>query len=194
MFLLFDISANGNPRSWKAPYTDTFNWPRMIHLAWLVYDKKGQLVEDKDFMVNPVGYDVSPETLMRHKLQEDMMQQTGLPVQDVLSSFNESVNASTFIIAFNLQFHENVIMSEFYRENIESKFFLAERICLMRESTYFCKLEGPNGRYKWPSLLQLHTKLFGGGFENNGNAHNDVMAVSRCFNKLMDLGALEDLF
>ena len=38
MYTVFDTETTGLPRDWKAPVTQTNNWPRMVQLAWLQYD------------------------------------------------------------------------------------------------------------------------------------------------------------
>ena len=48
MFLFFDVESNGKPRKWNAPASDTFNWPRMVQIAWQFYDNTGVLLEADD--------------------------------------------------------------------------------------------------------------------------------------------------
>lgn len=194
MFLLFDVSTNGTPKNWKAHFTDTFSWPKLIHISWLLYDKKGELTEEADYIINPVGMDIAPEALKKAGLTEDEIREKGVDVKVALEHFARSVEQAMYVFAFNLQYNENVVLAEFYRANMEHKFMQAERFCLMRESTYFCRIKGRDGRFKWPTLQELHSKLFNVGFEGAGNAHKDIMAISRSFNKLLSLGQLDDLF
>ena len=58
MYLIFDTETTGLPQNWKAPLTDFNNWPRCVQLAWQVHDKKGRLVEVKNFIIKPEGYDI----------------------------------------------------------------------------------------------------------------------------------------
>ena len=64
----------------------------------------------------------------------------------------------------------------------------------MQESTWYCKIPGRGGKYKWPSLNELHAICFNQKFSPAGNARADVIAASRSFIKLMKLGQLEDMF
>ena len=194
MFLLFDVSTNGKPKNWKAHFTDTFSWPKLLHIAWLLYDKKGNLTEEADFLINPMAMELDPQALQRAGLTDEVLQDQGVDIKKVLAEFSQVVDKAVYIFAFNLQYNENVMLAELYRNNMDHKFMQAERFCLMRESTYFCKIMGRDGRYKWPSLTELHAKLFNVGFEGVGNAQKDIMAISRCFNRLLNLGQLDDLF
>lgn len=194
MFLLFDVSTNGKPKNWKAHYTDTFSWPKLIHISWLLYDKKGALTEEGDYIINPTGMEVAPEALRKAGLTDDDLRDKGVDVKVALEHFAKAIDQAMYIFAFNLQYNENVVLAEFWRCNMDHKFNQAERFCLMRESTYFCKIKGRDGGYKWPSLNELHGRLYNVGYEGAGNAQKDIMAISRCFNKLLSMGELNDLF
>ena len=90
-----------------------------------------------------------------------------------------------------MQFNEMIVGAEYFRANIPNPLVAAEKICLMRESTYFCKIPAPGGRYKWPSLSQLFQKCFGHKFEGANEADKDVRAASMCFFKLLELDELD---
>ncbi len=194
MFLLFDVSTNGRPKNWKAHFTDTFSWPKLLHITWLLYDKAGNLTEEGDYRINPLSMELDPTALKLAGLTEDTLKTDGTSIKIVLEEFCKAVDKSMYIFAFNLQYSENVILAELYRNNMDHKFMQAERFCLMRESTYFCRIPGRDGGFKWPTLTELHAKLFKVGYEGAGNASKDIMAISRCFNKLLNLGQLDDLF
>ena len=51
MYLFFDTETTGLPRNWKAPVTDLNNWPRMIQIAWILCDNKGNRIESNDFII-----------------------------------------------------------------------------------------------------------------------------------------------
>jgi DNA polymerase-3 subunit alpha len=44
-----------------------------------------------------------------------------------------------------------------------------------------CKIPGGQGRFKWPTLAELHTTLFDVGFEGAHDAFADVRATARAF-------------
>ena len=72
MYLVFDTETTGLPRNFNAPITDVENWPRVVQLAWQIHDADGVLVEQKDFLIKPVGFNIpikaeEIEALMRRK-------------------------------------------------------------------------------------------------------------------------------
>ena len=49
------------------------------------------------------------------------------------------------------------------------------------ETTAFCALPGGRGgKFKWPNLSELYTKLFAVGFQEAHNAAFDVNATAKC--------------
>ena len=46
MYLIFDTETTGLPKKFNAPITDLDNWPRLVQLAYLVYDFDGNLIRE----------------------------------------------------------------------------------------------------------------------------------------------------
>ena len=62
-------------------------------------------------------------------------------------------------------------------------------MCTMKLSTDYCKIPGRFG-YKWPSLSELHIKLFGEDFEEAHDASVDINATERSFWRLKQVGVI----
>ena len=58
MYLIFDTETTGLPENWKAPLTDFDNWPRCVQLAWQIHNKEGGLVEVKNYIIRPEGFNI----------------------------------------------------------------------------------------------------------------------------------------
>lgn len=193
MYLIFDTTGNGKPKTWKASYTDVFNWPRMIHCSWIILDDKFKPIEDFNCIIKPDGYSISEDSAQ--KAGEEVGRfTTGDPIKEVLEKFAESTEKIQYVISFNLAFNESVIAAEFHRAGKKNPLLYLDKFCLMQESTWYCKIPGRGGKYKWPSLNELHAICFNQKFSPAGNARADVIAASRSFIKLMKLGQLEDMF
>jgi len=192
MYLFFDASMAGNPKSWKAPATDTFNWPRMIHLSWLLYNEERELIDSSDDIIQPVGFEITGEIEQRHQVSPEKAAEEGVPVKESLTRFLAAIEKANYVIAHNMKYHEAVLTSELIRKSLPYRDLTnAEKYCLMQEATWYTKLPAKGGRYKWPSLQEIHTKLFGTRFSNAGNALGDVSACTVCFFGLLDLEAIE---
>lgn len=193
--LIFDASGVGRPKSFKAPVTDTFVWPRLAHLSWIILDENLKPLKDYDCIVKPEGYTFDEEKIKYCHIDQEDIDKKGEKLEDILEKFKESIEETDFVWAHNLNLNENIVGAEFIRAGIRHNLHNAASYCLMQESTFYCKLPGKGGRgYKWPSLNELHAILFKKGYSPSNNARADVIASSRCFIMLMKLGELEDCF
>ena len=58
MFLIYDTETTGLPSNWKAPLTDSENWPRLVQLAWQLHDVNGKLLSRGNKIVKPDGFTI----------------------------------------------------------------------------------------------------------------------------------------
>lgn len=193
MYLIFDTAANGSPKSWKAPVTDTFNWPRLIHISWIILGEDLKPKEDYNCLINPREFTVTNDAAKRHSVDIEEMKASGDELSEVLDRFNKAVKESKYVFAHNLKFNESIVGAECIRSAKTDPLAYAEKYCLMHEGTFLCKLKGRQG-YKWPSLQELHSKIFNQGYSPTNNARADVIAASRCFIAMKKTRHLEDIF
>jgi len=186
MYLFFDTETTGVPKNYKAPVSDINNWPRMVQIAWLVYDSNRNKIESKEFIIKPEGYTIPKEVSKIHGITTEKAIKEGQDLEYVLNLFNEQVEKAENIIAHNISFDEKIVGAELFRKQITSKLFNKSRLCTMHSSTDYCRLPGPYG-YKWPKLSELHIKLFGKDFKDAHNAISDINATAKCFWKMREL-------
>ena len=192
MYLFFDISPLGKPKNWKAPASDTFSWPRMIHLAWLMYNEERELVAQANHVIKPESFEEIPiEIENRYKVSYARAQDEGVALSDALMDFAEQIEDAKYVVAHNMNLNEKVISAEYHRVGMRHSLEYADKYCLMQEATWFCKIPGSDGRYKWPQLQDIHVKLFQARYANAGDAYADVAVAALSFFGLLDLEAIE---
>ena len=187
MYLIFDTETTGLPKNWRAPISDTENWPRCVQLAWQVHDEIGNLIESKSYIIKPDNFDIPYESEKIHGISTLLAEAEGIELASVLNEFNNSISKSKFIIGHNVNFDLNVIGCEFYRRNIISNIESTDVLDTCTELTAdLCKLPGGRGgKFKLPTLTELHQFLFESSFEEAHNASADVEATARCFLELI---------
>lgn len=183
--LFFDTETTGLPKNWKAPYKDLSNWPRLVQIAWIVADTKGNIIEEKDYLIKPDGFVISVDATNIHKISTIKALQNGHGLHYVLSQFNSCVKNVDFIVAHNMSFDINVVASEMYRSNIDSNIFEKNKICTMESTVNFCKLPGNYG-YKFPKLCELYQKLFYTSIDEVHDAAVDIKTTVKCFFELIE--------
>lgn len=189
MYLFFDTETTGLPRNYKAPASDTQNWPRMVQIAWRLHNENGTILDAQEYIIKPEGYTIPKEASNIHRITTERANSEGVKLQFVLEDFAQLIEEAKFIVAHNISFDEKIVGAEFYRKQIANKLEKRKKICTMHSTTEFCKLPGNYG-YKWPKLQELHMKLFDEYFEEAHDAAADIDATAKCFWKLKELGVI----
>src|SRR3989338_3900807 len=93
------------------------------------------------------------------------------------------------IIAHNLTFDLGILKHDYKIANLPFPLHGKIQICTMKLSTAWCRLPKLNNTtgFKWPSLDELHYRLFGEGFDGAHDALADTHACRRCYFELVRL-------
>lgn len=187
MYLIFDTETTGLPRNWAAPISDTDNWPRCIQIAWQLHDAMGNLIEHQDYLVKPEGFNIPYDAERIHGISTELAQAQGVPLSEVLEKFNAALSKAKFIVGQNVGFDVNIMGCEFYRLGVNSPMATLPVLDTCTEVTAeLLKLPGGRGgRFKLPTLTELHSYLFNVPFAEAHNATADVEATTRCFLELI---------
>ncbi len=187
MYLIFDTETTGLPKRWDAPFTDVDNWPRVVQIAWQLHDDMGQLVEHQDYLITPDGFDIPYDAQRIHGISTALAQDQGLPLATVLAHFKEALAKTTFLVGQNLKFDLNVTGAEFERLQLANTLQQLPVLDTCTEDTaQMLKLPGGRGgKFKLPTLTELHEYLFQEPFDEAHNATADVAATARCFLELV---------
>ncbi|WP_179021718.1 DNA polymerase III subunit alpha [Winogradskyella forsetii] len=187
MYLIFDTETTGLPKRWDAPITDTDNWPRCIQIAWQLHDAMGNCIEHQDYLVQPEGFNIPYDAEKIHGISTELAQEQGVPLSEVLEKFNLALSKTKFVVGQNVTFDLNIMGAEFVRENVANPLQELPVLDTCTEHTAeLCQLPGGRyGKFKLPTLTELHQYLFNKPFAEAHNATADVEATTRCFLELI---------
>ncbi len=190
MYLIFDTETTGLPKRWDAPITDTDNWPRCIQIAWQLHDAMGNCIESQDYLVQPDGFNIPYDAEKIHGISTELAQEQGIPLIEVLGKFNQALSKTKFVVGQNVTFDLNIMGAEFVRGNIANPLQELPVLDTCTEHTaQLCQIPGGRyGKFKLPTLTELHDYLFNVPFAEAHNATADVEATTRCFFELVRLG------
>ncbi len=187
MYLIFDTETTGLPKRWNAPVSDTDNWPRCIQIAWQLHDALGNLLDRQDYLIQPEGFNIPYDAEKIHGISTELAQENGLPLAEVLEKFNDALIKTKFVVGQNVGFDINIMGAEFYRADLKT--LLGELPVLdtcTEHTATLCELPGGRGgKFKLPTLTELHQYLFKTPFTEAHNATADVEATTRCFLELV---------
>ncbi|PRX52243.1 DNA polymerase III subunit alpha [Salegentibacter salegens] len=187
MYLIFDTETTGLPKRWDAPLTDSDNWPRCIQIAWQLHDEMGRLVESQDYLVKPEGFNIPYDAEKVHGISTELAAEEGISLTEMLEKFQEVLNKTKFVVGQNVGFDLNIMGAEFHREAMDNNLQELPVLDTCTEVTaQMCKIPGGRGgKFKLPTLTELHEFLFDEPFGEAHNATADVEATTRCFLELV---------
>jgi DNA polymerase-3 subunit alpha len=191
MYIIFDTETTGLPQNYNAPLTDFANWPRVVQIAWQLHDERGALLSHHNFIVRPDGFTIPFNSERIHGISTALAMELGRPLTEVLDIFAADVAKSSYLVGHNIEFDINILGAEFLRLGADNILAGRKFIDTKDVSTEYCAIPGgKGGKFKWPTLTELHQKLFGEGFNDAHDAAFDVDATSRCFFGLFKVGVI----
>jgi len=198
----------------EVTFTNEVDWPHIVQFSYVVYNTKSFTLENMvDNIIRvPKHVEFTPESVRLHGITREISNKDGNNIDDVLLKFTQICDQVDVIVAHNISFDMNMIKAEFYRllkksiidEPMTSDNTIRRRIgleqfsnmvmsktfcCTMRENTDLCDIRvrrSDNTEYqKYPTLSQLHAKLYNGVVPKNlHNSLHDVIVCLRCFYKV----------
>lgn len=189
MYIIFDTETTGLPRDYNAPMSDVDNWPRLVQIAWQLHDARGKLLSNHNYIIRPEGFTIPYNAEKVHGISTKRALAEGHDLKEILKVFREDVIQAKFLVGHNIGFDINVVGSEYLRAELVMPLESKAELDTKDISTDFCALPGgKGGKFKWPTLTELHQKLFGVGFDDAHDAAYDVDATARCFFGLITQG------
>lgn len=193
MYLVFDTETTGLPKNYKAPLDDFSNWPRIVQIAWAIFDNEGKNWVEKSFVIYPDNYIIPDEVAKIHRVTQERAMKEGQPIKKVLAEFLSDVSRVDVLLGHNISFDESIVGSEILRQGMGEdlvKLQELDKICTMKSSVSFCQISNNRGGYKWPNLSELHRCLFQTDFPEAHDALVDVLACAKCFFALKKKGVV----
>lgn len=190
MYLVFDTETTGLPKNYQAPLDDFSNWPRIVQLAWSLYDAEGNHWESYSFIIKPNGFIISDEVAKIHRITQARAMAEGVDLHDVLVHFISDVKKAEHLVGHNIDFDDKIVGAELLREKLSNPLAETDKICTMKMGVSVCKIPNGRGTYKWPNLTELYKCLFQTEFPDAHDALVDVKACAECFFELKRRGAI----
>jgi len=147
----------------------------------------GQDVSRLPGSCKPEGFNIPYDAERIHGISTELAEAQGISLAEVLEKFNIALAKAKFIVGQNVGFDVNIMGCEFYRLGVNSPMASMPVLDTCTEVTAsLLKLPGGRGgKFKLPTLTELHSYLFNVPFAEAHNATADVEATTRCFLELI---------
>ena len=185
--MIFDTETTGLPKRWDAPLTDADNWPRCIQIAWQLHDDMGTLLEHQDYLIKPEGFNIPYDAEQVHGISTELAREQGITLVEMLEKFHLALEKCKYVVGQNVGFDLNIVGAEFHRAGMQNSLLGKPVLDTCTEATaqLCCLPGGRGGKFKLPTLTELHQFLFNQPFAEAHNATADVEATTRCFLELL---------
>ena len=180
-------------------------FPHIVQLSYIILDSETYQtlhIYDNIVKVSP-GVKIGIDSSNIHGITPDISTINGTKIHHVICNFLSDIDKVDMVVCHNLEFDLTLIKVELMRMINSNKTSMSVRqmltdelsdiinlkhaFCTMKESIDLCRIERENTRgkyFKYPTLSELHTKLFGQVPKNLHNSLHDVFITARCFVKM----------
>ena len=188
-FLVFDTETTGLPKSRHAEPEETWQFPYVVQLSWLIFNtgnNKIETVRDKIIRL-PKHVKIPKKATEIQGISQEQMLEEGQPVSRVLDTFMRDLSSCTGIIGHNIEFDKKMLEVECIRNKSRRlSSYRKMSFCTMKMGINRCNILKANRftgkmEQKWPKLIELHKTLFNTEPKNLHNSLIDVIVCFRCF-------------
>ena len=188
--LIFDLETTGLPNQlgfnmyYEPHQIKHYDSSRVIELGYMICSKEGEIIKKKSYLIKH-DEDIEITNSFIHNITKEMIDkdEDSKNINEALDIFlNDLENVDT-IIAHNINFDYNILLSECYRLNkdkliqsLKSK----KRECTMQMGTLYMKSK------KSIKLVELFKKLFKMEIQQKHRALYDTDLCGKCYYKLQE--------
>ncbi len=154
MLLFLDTETTGLPRYYATEPAK--KWPRVVQLAWSLYDTDGNRESRNSFIIYPTDFTIPLDSVKKHGITTERAKAEGVSLHKVLPQFNADVEKATKVIAHNIAFDLPIVNTEFMRCRLETNLLEKQNFCTMkpREIVSWCKIPKASGQ--WIQVADLN--------------------------------------
>ena len=182
MKLFIDTETTGKANFRASPTAK--HQPRIVQLAALLTDDKGDEAASFCFVLKPEGFIIPSEVSSIHAITHEFATANGIASGMAMEMLRELALLADTYVAHNVGFDALMVAIEADRMVCDLRDTLLQRskwFCTMNATTPICKLPGNYGDYKWPKLQEAFTHCFGQPFDGAHDALADVRACKRVY-------------
>jgi len=177
--LFFDTETTGLPIMEKYNFFDYNNLDkyasaRLVSLSYCITDENNNEIKTIDKIIKPTDFVIPEASILIHNITNDKAQQLGIEIKKVLEEFLIDLLTVDLIVAHNISFDKNIILSE----NVRNKFSFDLQTELVNKPCV-CTAQMSKAKFgKYYKLKDLHDLLC--KKENNEDYHNSLYDTKIC--------------
>lgn len=151
-FLVIDTETSGLPKKWDVAYDVEKNWPHILQIAWIIFDKDGKEIKTSNYYLKNTGVKINKAAFNIHKITNEFLGLNGNDKKKILSK-----------LAYDLDKYQPLIIGHFVELDFHMMnvaFFRLKIKCNLNELPLFCTMKASVPYIKNPSLKHLKLNRF----------------------------------
>lgn len=188
--IIFDTETTGIPQ--RKGFNNYFhprelvryNSSRIVQIAYIILDKNNNEIKKYSAIIKPDNFFIENSHI--HNISQDKAESEGIDFKDMISIFYNDLKNCDTIVAHNLSFDINILLSECYRygfETIVDEINLKKQYCTMLKAKEIL-LEKDS---KYPRLIELYNYIYNEQWTQIHDATDDCIKCQKCYLKLIEL-------
>ena len=183
--IVIDTETTGLPKTkgfndyYDPKYLQYYESSRLIEIGYIIFSNKGEKIKSNSFLIKPNKFLIKNTFI--HGITHKDANNKGIELNEGLNILNKDLTNINIIVAHNILFDINIILSEAYRcnnntliDNIRSK----KLECSMKLGKDVLNLS------RFPKLVVLYKTLFNEDIKQDHRALSDCILCSKCYFKL----------
>lgn len=191
--IILDTETNGIPKKTdhKSNYDyknlEDFREARLLSISYIVIDANNDIKEKKTIYVNP-QFELLKGAQKIHGLTKEFLNERGCDIEYIINDLTNLFSKYNIneIIAHNIEFDINIILSEIYRHNEYSDLLSI----LLYNVDYYCTMKKffeKINYYKWPKLGEAYKYFYNEEIINAHDSEYDTLHCYKVYVKLIEL-------
>lgn len=188
--LVFDTETTGLPitksfNNYFSPEELKYYEPsRIVQIAYKILNQDNTEIKSYTSIIKPDNFIIKNEII--HNISQERADKEGIPFVNMVNIFYEDIKNCDTIIAHNLNFDKNILLSECYRYGLKE---VVDEI--QKKKEYCTMLEGHKmiggGNKKFPRLVDLYSCFYKEQWKQIHDAMDDCIKCESCYVKLINL-------
>lgn len=194
MKIIFDIETSGLPITqgfcnfYPPNQLDKYDKSRIIEISMMKIDNNNKIDSTLTLLIKPKDFYITNTNI--HGISHRYAVNNGQPIIDVLSQIDNFMQNCDTLIAHNIEFDYNILLSECYRVRMNSlieKLMKVSKVCTMKIGFDLIKKQLDDKFHpflKAPKLIDLHKFLYpNSNIVQNHRAEDDTQLCYECYIK-----------
>lgn len=189
-YILFvDTETSGLPVDWYAPYTTKKNWPYIVQIAWVIYNKSGKHIKTENHYIINSDYEITRASGKIHGIDHNFLSKYGKKRKAVMQRLYDDLEEyQPLTVGHFMQLDYHMIGLGFHRSGMENPVEKLPCFCTMKASNIYSR----NPYHKYLRLGELYELLFKKNLKTEHDALEDASATASCFFEMIKRGDISD--